>query len=137
MEQFDRVSIEEGRKLFKKYFGKGKRNKYHAVKTEVDGMKFDSKKEAAVYWEYKMQKRAGEIKHFEVKPKIELQPAFVLPSGEKIAAITYIPDYVINHNDGTVEIVDVKGMATEAFKLKWKMLKYKLRAGGKYKFTIR
>lgn len=137
-QQFDRVSLEEGRKLFKKYFGKGNRvNKYHAVKTEIDGITFDSKKEAAFYWELKMRQRAGEIKHFEVKPKIEIQPAFVLPNGEKVGAIVYIPDYVINHNDGVVEIVDVKGMVTEVFKIKWKMLKYLLRAGAKYKFTIR
>lgn len=135
-EEIDAVSLEEGRKLFKKYFGKPKRNKFNAVKTEVDGIRFDSKKEAAYYWQCKMLKQAGKIKSFDMKPKIELQEAFQAPSGEKVKSIVYIPDFILIHLDGTLEIVDVKGMQTPGFKIKWKLLKYKFRASKNYKYTI-
>jgi hypothetical protein len=41
--------------------GKSQPNKYHAVKTEVDGIVFDSKKEAARYQELCLLQKAYEI----------------------------------------------------------------------------
>ena len=41
------------------------KSKYRAVKTEVDGITFDSKREAARYMELMLMQRAGEIKRLE------------------------------------------------------------------------
>lgn len=51
---------------------KNKGNKLHAEKVSVDGIMFDSKREAKRYCELKMLLRAGEIS------KLELQKEFVL-----------------------------------------------------------
>lgn len=51
---------------------KPKRNKYGAKKTVVDGITFDSKREAQVYGELKLREKAGEIYDLEIHPKYEL-----------------------------------------------------------------
>ena len=76
---------------------KGKRSKYGAVKTSVDGQTFDSKKEADYYCELKTRLQAKDIKGF------CLQPVFILADGLK-----YKADFIVFHNDGTSEVVDVK-----------------------------
>ena len=52
-----------------------KYNKYRNTKTELDGIVFDSKKEADRYAELRMLERAGTIK------KLELQPKFLICKG--------------------------------------------------------
>jgi|TARA_Y100000296_G_C5179952_1_gene263263 hypothetical protein len=108
--------------------------KYGNRKTEVDGILFDSKKEAAYYCELKLRKKAGDIFNFDLQPVYELQTAFRDNSGKHIRAITYKADFVV-YEDGKTTIVDVKGMKTEVFKIKWKMLKYKYRERG-YEFLL-
>lgn len=99
---------------------KPKRNKYNAKKTWVDGICFDSKREADYYNSLKLLMRAGEIKGF------CRQPEFILtPGDEETRATTYKADFIVFHKDDRVEIVDVKGFETENFKLKQKMFKEK------------
>ena len=50
-------------------------NKYHARRTEVDGISFASKREARRYCDLRLLEKAGEI------VDLELQPAFVLSCG--------------------------------------------------------
>jgi hypothetical protein len=84
-------------------------NKYRNIKTEVDGMTFDSKAEARRYNELKLLKRAGKIRWF------SCQPSFMLHGG-----IRYRPDFIVS--DGTtIWVEDVKGVETQAFKLKQKL----------------
>lgn len=47
-------------------------NKYRARPTTVDGIKFDSKREAARYGELKLRERAGEIRDLVCHPKFSL-----------------------------------------------------------------
>ena len=47
-------------------------NKYHNKKTEVDGIIFDSKKEANRYIELKMLERAGKIHDLQLQVKLHL-----------------------------------------------------------------
>jgi hypothetical protein len=54
-----------------------KGNKFHAKKAMVDGIKFDSQREAARYSELKIMERAGLIRD------LELQPQFFLAVGER------------------------------------------------------
>ena len=89
-----------------------KRNKYNAVKTKVDGITFDSKAEADYYAELKLRLRAGEITGY------CRQPQFVLDAGT-----VYRADFVVFYPDGHAEVIDVKGMETDVFRLKMAMMK--------------
>lgn len=100
-----------------------RRNKYNNQITEVDGIKFDSKKEADYYCQLKLLKRAGEIKDFGMQERFELLPTFK-KNGTTFRSITYIADFVVVNNDGTTEVIDVKGMETQTFKIKQKLFEY-------------
>lgn len=97
-----------------------KKQKYNNNRIKVDGILFDSQKEADYYSDLKMQLRAGVIKGF------CRQPEFILQEGiGETKPITYKGDFIIWHLDGTSEIIDVKGFCTEVYKIKKKMFKAK------------
>ena len=100
-----------------------RKSKYNNQKTMVDGIKFDSKKEADYYIHLKLLKKAGEIKDIGLQQRFVLQPGFK-KNGVKYQPITYIADFVITNNDGTTEVVDVKGVETQVFKIKKKLFEY-------------
>lgn len=104
---------------------KKRANKYNAKKVVVDGVQFDSKDESNYYLHLKELKELGKIKDFKLQPEYELQPKFINPKGKTILPIKYKADFLIFHNDGTQEVVDVKGFETADFKLKKKMFEYK------------
>jgi hypothetical protein len=90
-------------------------NKYGARKTEVDGITFDSAKEAKRYGELKLLERAGEIAELELQPKYDLTV-----KGQKVC--TYKADFrYFEHGCEVVE--DVKGMRTPVYRLKKKLMK--------------
>lgn len=96
-------------------------NKYNNHKTIVDGIKFDSIREAERYQELKLLEEAGEISHLELQPVVVLQDKFIY-QGKTIRAITYRADFA--YFDRTVNmcvIEDAKGMETDVFKIKKKM----------------
>ena len=47
-------------------------NKYKAVKTTIDGITFDSKKEAKRYTELRLLEKAGHITHLELQPEYQI-----------------------------------------------------------------
>lgn len=97
---------------------KPKRSKYNNKKTWVDGICFDSQKEADFYQELKLLQQAGEIKGF------CRQPEFILVDGDvEHRAITYKADFIIFHHDGIFEIIDVKGYESEQWKRTEKMFR--------------
>lgn len=98
-------------------------NKYHAKKTVIDGITFDSRKEANYYCELKMLRMAGEVTEIELQVPFELQPKYTY-GGKAVRAIKYIADFRVTYKDGHVEVVDVKGVRTEAYKLKKRLLLY-------------
>lgn len=88
------------------------RNKYHAEKTEIDGIKFASKKEARRYQELKQLEEAGEIRH------LKLQVPFTLfEKNEYGRVIKYVADFTYYEGDQYV-VEDVKGILTPLYKLK-------------------
>jgi hypothetical protein len=100
------------------------KSKYHNKKTEVDGIKFDSKKESQYYLKLKTMKESGEIKDFERQVKYVLVDKFTL-NGKSYREIYYKADFVIEHLNGTKEVVDVKAskfFQDSVYKLKKKML---------------
>jgi len=98
-------------------------SKYRNVKTVVDGITFDSKREADRYCELKLLQRAGKITDLRLQVPFELQPAFTL-NGKKIRAIHYIADFMYAQ-DGVYVVEDVKGQRTKEYMLKRKMYAYK------------
>ena len=46
-------------------------------------------------------------------------------NGTTHRSITYVADFVIENNDGTTDVVDVKGFETQLFKVKQKLFEYK------------
>lgn len=100
------------------------KNKYNNKKTEIDGIKFDSKKESVFYEELKVRKMSGEIIDFEMQVPFELQPGYIR-GGHKIRPIYYVADFVATYPDGHKEVIDVKGWRTEMYKLKKKILLYR------------
>ena len=89
------------------------KNKYKNISRRIDGYYFRSLKEARYYCELKLRVRAGDIVGFGIQPK------YKFPCG-----ITYVADFKILHNDGSFEIIDVKGKQTYSYKLKKKMFKH-------------
>ena len=87
------------------------RHKYNAVATETDGIKFSSKKEARVYGQLKLQQAPGEVVFF------LRQVPFYLPGGVK-----YVCDFQVFYAAGNVRFLDAKGMQTESFKAKKRMV---------------
>lgn len=71
------------------------KSKYNNEKTEVDGIIFDSKKEARYYETLKILKRAGEIKDFSLQPEFIIQEGFTTDYGEKVRPIKYIADFKV------------------------------------------
>lgn len=81
--------------------GRPKRNKYGNRRVEVDGIRFDSQKEARYYEELMLRYRAGDLK------LVLLQVPFILPGPVK-----YYADFLTIDNDGRFEVIDVKSEAT-------------------------
>lgn len=87
------------------------KHKFGAVRTKRDGLKFDSKLEAAYYSQLKLRQHAGDILFF------LRQVPFQLPGNVK-----YVCDFMVFMADGTIEIVDVKGKDTHMSIAKRKMV---------------
>ena len=99
-------------------------NKYHAKKTEIDGITFDSKKESRDYLQLKHLEDVGAIQNLRRQVSFELQPKFTNNKGEHVRAINYVADFVYKQ-DGKTYVQDSKGVKTDVFKLKLKMFEYK------------
>ena len=91
------------------------RAKYRNKKTVVDGIKFDSQREATRYSVLKIMQAAGVISD------LRLQVPYVITvNGLKICK--YVADFV--YVDRGREVVeDVKGMKTPTYNLKKKLMK--------------
>ena len=88
-------------------------HKYNATKTEVDGIKFDSKAEARRYQTLKEMEENGEITDLTTQPKFELQTSYTNGTGQKIRSIAYVADFSYVDKNGQRVIEDVKSEATK------------------------
>lgn len=91
-----------------------KRSKYGAKKVEVDGIKFDSAKEARRYQQLLLEMRAGTVRWF------TMQVPFWLEGGVK-----FVIDFQIQYADGRLVFEDTKSEATmlQAYRNKKKQFK--------------
>jgi hypothetical protein len=91
-------------------------NKYRAIRTEVDGHKFPSRREAERYRQLKLLQRAGHISH------LELQPAFKIYLNDQLIC-KVILDFKYWDNDKRCAVYeDSKGCDNPMSKLKRKLV---------------
>lgn len=102
-------------------------SKYRNKKVVVDGIEFDSKKEANRYKELKLLEKAGEIKDLELQKVFELIPSFK-KNGKTYRKTTYKADFsYFDTKEGKYIVEDVKGFKTDIYKLKKKLFEYKFK----------
>lgn len=112
-------------------------SKYYNCKTIMNGIVFDSKKEANRYAELLIMEKAGLIKELELQKKFELLPAQYEFTGEvykkgkrkgerkqKLVEkeCSYVADFVYRDENGCLVVEDCKGVRTEVYKIKRKMM---------------
>jgi hypothetical protein len=111
-----------------------KSNKYGSKKVEVDGIVFDSKKEAKRYQELLLLEKAGAIQDLQRQVKFVLIPAQREPDtigkrggihrGKTIEKeCSYYADFVYQEAGETV-VEDTKGMRTTDYIIKRKLMLY-------------
>lgn len=98
------------------WYGK---SKYHAQKTTVDGIVFDSRREADRYLVLKGMEEDGAIEDLRRQVRYELVPAFDV-DGRHYRPVYYVADFVYVE-DGMEVVEDVKGMRTDVYRLKSKL----------------
>lgn len=115
----DHLSREEGRKAIEAERAKKTKrpSKYGNKRVVVDGITFDSIAESKYYRVLKDRAERGEV------GGVELQKPFSIlgPKGELIC--TYKADFAFwDHKADRFRVIDVKGVETDVFKLKRKMM---------------
>lgn len=100
-------------------------SKYHAKKTECrHGHLHDSKKEAQRCNELHLQQCGKQIKDLQTQVRFELLPSLKRHGKTIERKVDYIADFVYIRNGHKV-VEDVKGMRTDAYKLKRKMFRHR------------
>lgn len=109
-----------------------KKNKYKNKKVTVDGIVYDSQKEAVRWQELKLLERGGLIQNLRRQVKFELaetkrQPDIIgkrggITKGKVILrSCSYIADFVYEEN-GVQVVEDTKGFKTKEYEVKKKWL---------------
>lgn len=88
-------------------------SKYRAIRTEVDGIMFASKKEAMRYKELKFMLQEQRISDLVLQPKFPIEV-----NGKKIC--NYFADFLYQEN-GKQVVEDVKGVKTSIYRVKKKL----------------
>lgn len=92
-----------------------RRGSKYGAKTQVYGdRKYHSRKEAGRAAELDLLLKAGEIKTIIPQYKVDLKVYGV-------HICNYYPDFYVEWTNGDIEIIEVKGFATELWRLKWKL----------------
>lgn len=115
------MTVEQYRKLTK-----SSKNKYGAKKVVVDGITFDSKKEARRYQELLLLQDSGAISHLQRQVKYVLIPSQKDEQGKVIEReCSYKADFVYFDIEANKTIVeDTKGFRTPEYKIKRKLMLY-------------
>ena len=140
-ERYQKAVLDQLKAAYGKQKARGSSNKYHAEKITVNGITFDSKKEARRYLQLTALEQAGKIHGLRRQVKYSLLPeqrescTEIYKSGPKKGQCkpgrvlerecAYYADFDYYTEDGTHVVEDVKGMRTKEYRLKRKMLLYK------------
>lgn len=139
-EKYKKAVLDQLKSAYGKQKARGS-SKYHAKKVTVNGITFDSKKEARRWLELTALEQACKIHGLRRQVKYLLIPeqrescAERYKSGPKKGQYkpgrvlerecSYYADFDYYTEDGTHVVEDVKGMRTKEYRLKKKMLLYK------------
>ena len=99
-----------------------KMNKYHNKKTIVNGITFDSQREALYYTYLLSLVKQNKISELRLQVKFELIPSYSI-NGKRKRARYYIADFTYM-KDNVLQVIDVKGYRTDVYKLKKAMFEY-------------
>ena len=92
-------------------------SKYGAKKCTVDGIEFDSMREARRYRELALLQRAGEITDLKLQVPFEL-----IPKQGSERAVLYKADFVYKDKAGNTVVEDSKGYRTKEYIIKRKLM---------------
>ena len=98
-------------------------SKYGNKKVEVDGILFDSKREARRYLDLKAMEIAGQIQNLQLQVKYMLIPSQRIDGKVVEREVTYVADFVYEQNGETV-VEDTKGHRTKEYIIKRKIMLY-------------
>jgi hypothetical protein len=127
--KFLEMTSAEFRRRFITHEPEPKKNKYHAVKTEVNGVIYDSKKESRRGQYLEELQKFGKIKELERQKRFQLIEPFNY-HGKKYQGVTWVADfYYFDNEKGKYIAEDVKSKITRKkaeyrIKIKLFMLKY-------------
>lgn len=98
--------------------------KYRNRVTYVDGVRFDSKREAERYTVLLVRLKTGEISRLKLQPEFTITEAYMLPDGRRVKAQRYRADfsYVLPDGREVVEDVKTEGTKTQVFINKQKLI---------------
>jgi len=106
--------------------------KYHNQKTEIDGISFDSKKEAKRFQELREMEKCGAISDLRLQVNFTLIEGYTKPDGERVKPMVYKADFTYKRPDQTgaftiyiVEDVKSKATRTKTYLLKRKLMRVK------------
>lgn len=98
-------------------------SKYHSKKAIVNGIEFDSRKEARRYSDLVLLERAGLISDLQRQVKFELLPSQRIDGKVVERPVTYVADFVYKQ-DGKTVVEDTKGFKTKDYIIKRKLMLY-------------
>ena len=90
-------------------------SKYKSVRTSVDNIIFDSRKEAGRYGELKLMLKCGLITDLELQKRYEVRVNGVL-------ICKYFADFAYKDADGRDVVEDTKGVRTAVYAIKAKLM---------------
>ena len=112
-------------------------SKYHNRKITFEGEVFDSKKEFRRWQELRMLERSGiihnlrrQVKYVLIPAQYETYPRFSQKTGKRLKdgirriekETSYIADFVYSNFDGSITVEDVKGIRTDVYIIKRKLM---------------
>ncbi len=97
------------------------KSKYGNRKTEVDGITFDSKREAKRYGELRLLEQAGLIRGLSLQPKFTLVPPQRNADGKAERAVQYVGDFLYFEGERAI-VEDAKGVRTPDYIIKRKLM---------------
>lgn len=107
-----------------RYYNNSK-TKYKSKKTIIDGITFDSKKEAKRYSELKLLLKSGQITDLELQKEFILLPSRKGENGKvKERSVKYKADFVYRDKNGKQIVEDTKGFKTAEYIIKRKLMLY-------------
>lgn len=98
-------------------------SKYYSRRVTVDGIKFQSQREARRYQELKLLEKGGYISDLRLQVPFLLIPAQKQDGKVIEHKVSYYADFVYM-KDGKQIVEDAKGVRTDVYKLKRKLMRY-------------